>query len=61
MDWTTILWIAAGSAVAIAVSVSLSAAIAAKAIKIIYKTIDGRLDTITEAIKALINLSKQVG
>lgn len=59
MDWLTVLWIVTGSAVAIAVSISVSTAIAAKAIKIIFKTIDERLNMITEVVEKLTNLSKQ--
>ena len=59
MDWATLLWIAVGTVTAIAVSVSLSTAIAAEAIKIIFKTLDDRLNKTTEVIEMLISPNKQ--
>lgn len=59
MDWAMLLWIAAGTATAIAVSISISTAIAAKAIKIIFETLDDRIDKTTEMVKILANLDKQ--
>ena len=59
IDWITLLWIAVGTATAITVSISLSTAIAAKAIKIIFETLDDRIDKTTEMVKILANLDKQ--
>lgn len=59
MDWATLLWIAVGTATAIAVSISISTAIAAKAIKIIFETLDDRINKTTEVIEMLVNLNKQ--
>ena len=59
MDWATLLWIAVGTATAIAVSISISTAIAEKAIKIIFETLDDRLNKTTEVIEMLVNLNKQ--
>lgn len=59
MDWATLLWIAVGTATAIAVSISISTAITAKAIKIIFETLDDRLNKTTEVIEMLVNLNKQ--
>ena len=55
----TILWVVAGTVIAIAVSASISAAIAAKVMNMVYKALEDDLDMIIKNIKTLTKPNKQ--
>ena len=55
----TILWVVAGTVIAIAVSASISAAIAAKVMNMVFKALEDDLDMIIKNIKTLTKPNKQ--
>ena len=55
----TILWVVAGTGIAIAVSASISAAIAAKVMNMVFKALEDDLDMIIKNIKTLTKPNKQ--